>query len=447
VAARAISRLAVLGVLLVAIVPTPLAASAKTPEAGGWSKAPDLPSQRIGHAATLLPDGRVLVTGGANIEGTAMATAELFDPRANRWFGAGIMSVPRAAHTATLLSDGNVLVAGGQTGLSTFPIADLSSAEVYHPASNTWTSSASMRVARSRHNAVRLHDGRVLLVGGFVEPPAGAPPPTPVLEQAEVYNPDRNTWTLVGDGLPFVSEQAMTLLPSGDVLVTGGATNGVAATSQAELFDPATNRWRSTTWPMAKPRYGHTATLLPDGKVFLTGGYTTSTESVGGISYPNRDFLKSSEVFDLRGNTWVGVAPTNIPRIQHTATLLDDGMVLVVGSAYASNADSQLFDPANTENWTSTGMPMDRYLHTATRLVDGRVLIAGGFGVGSANTAWIFSPEFVASSASSNPVSILPIAGILLLLVVVAVILIATSGRWPRRSKRRSRGDTEWIDA
>jgi hypothetical protein len=120
--------------------------------------------------------------------------------------------------------------------------------------------------------------------------------------------------------------------------------------------------------------------------------------------------------------------------------------VLVVGSAYASDADSQIFDPKNTAQWASTGLKMDRYLHTATTLADGRVLIAGGYGVGSPTTAWIFSAASGLSAPSGNP-PILLAAGILLALLTI-VGLIATSGRLSRRRAGTIReDDSKWIDS
>jgi hypothetical protein len=235
-------------------------------------------------------------------------------------------------------------------------------------------------------------------------------------------------------------------MPGGGVLVTGGSTDMGFATVSAEIFDPATNLWRPTTWPMARARYGHSATLLPDAKVLLLGGYTTESQAVGGFVYPANELLTASEMFDLRGNTWMGVGHSTIPRFEHSATLLPNGTVLVVGSAYASNADSQIFDPKNTEQWASTGLKMDRYLHTATMLVDGRVLIAGGYGVGSPTTAWIFSAASGVSAPSGNPPILLPAGAILALLITIG--LVAASGRLPRRHPRATREeDSKWIDS
>jgi hypothetical protein len=186
---------------------------------------------------------------------------------------------------------------------------------------------------------------------------------------------------------------------------------------------------------------------LRDGKVFLTGGYTTATSEPAPGGFPPLEFLKTSEVFDLRGNTWVPGVHSDVPRLEHTATLFDDGTVLVVGSAYASNADSQIFDPANSENWIPTGMQMDRYLHTATKLVDGRVLIAGGYGVGSANSAWLYSSQSIMPATSYSPSTGLLIAAFLALVLLTGLIVRATSPRWQRRGRRATPpDDAEWID-
>ena len=114
-------------------------------------------------------------------------------------------------------------------------------------------------------------------------------------------------------------------------------------------------------------------------------------------------------------------------------------------SRRASNADSQLFDPG-TADWVSTGMPMDRYLHTATLLADGRVLIAGGYGVGSATTAWIYSPIPAATASATTP--ILQIGAVLFLVVVIVVGLAVAAWRLDRRPPGAVREpESEWLDS
>src|SRR5947208_11115006 len=117
---------------------------AKAIDAGSWTRGPDLLDGHVAHTATLLNDGRVLIAGGTRVDGVARASSELFDPRTNRWTRAADMMHARAAHAATLLADGTVLVTGGQTGLSLFDDQVLASAEIYHPASNSWTAVAAM---------------------------------------------------------------------------------------------------------------------------------------------------------------------------------------------------------------------------------------------------------------------------------------------------------------
>jgi len=438
-------RAAAVAIVIALAAPGPRWAWAKAADAGTWLRAADLLYQHVLHTATLLQDGRVLVAGGTNGQGAATASCELFDPTSNRWIRAASMGSARAAHSATLLSDGSVLVAGGEAGLNVFPVEILASAEIYHPASNSWTVAASMHVPRRSQVATRLHDGRVLVIGGTTVA-SGSPLPAAQQEQAEVYDPKRDRWSLAGTGLPALSDQAATLMPNGTVLVTGGSTDSGFASAGAEVFDPATNRWQPTTWPMATPRYGHTASLLPDGRVLLVGGRTSQPQISGAFDYPNNTLLTTSEIFDVRGNIGVRVGYSKIPRLGHTATLLRTGHVLVVGSAYSSNADAQVLDPANTEQWLSTGLRMDRYFHTATTLDDGRVLIAGGFGVGSPMTAWIFSPVSGANEPSSLIRVVLQLVAVPLVLGLAAFGFAVASGRFRRRRPRVGEPDSEWIN-
>lgn len=440
----ALRRVLVAGLLTGLAATGPISANAKTTDSGVWAPTPNMLEGHVAHTATLLSDGRVLIAGGTHVDGVARARSELFDPRANRWTRAADMIHSRAGHAATLLADGNVLVTGGVTGLGIYPVEALASAEIYHPATNSWTPVAAMRAVRRMHSSVRLHDGRVLVVGGTNVAPS-SPLPAAEQEQAELYDPPRDAWSFAGMGLPPLSGQAATVMPNGTVLVTGGSTDMGFATTGAEIFDPAINRWQSATWPMATPRYRHTATLLPDGKVLLLGGYSTQPQPSGGFVHPESQLLTTSEIFDLRGNILVRVGYSRIPRLDHTATLLRTGKVLVVGSAYASDADSQLFDPANTPDWVSTGLRMDRYLHTATLLADGRVLIAGGYGLGSPTTAWIFSAVPGISASPGNP-SMLFAVGVLVA-VLIAIGLAGASGRLSRRRPGTMRkDDSMWID-
>jgi|SRR5208282_4080200 len=165
-----------------------------------------LTTPRAGHAATLLPSGKVLVTGGVDASGNILSTAELYDPASATFAPTGSMSNPRAGHAATLLQNGplagQVLITGGQDNTGN----PLSSAEVYDPGSGTFSLTGEMSSPRLHHAASRLGDGSVLISGGQVD-------------------------------------------------------SGGTVTPTAELYDPMTGMF-VTTGTMASPRAGHTATLL-----------------------------------------------------------------------------------------------------------------------------------------------------------------------------------------
>ncbi len=120
------------------------------------------PPHATSHTATLLPSGKVLVAAGPGFNGGYLSSAELYDPATGSWSSTGSLGTARAFTTATLLPSGKVLVAGGQgsSGL-------LSSAELYDPASGTWSSTGSLATARDTHTATLLPSGKVLVAGGF----------------------------------------------------------------------------------------------------------------------------------------------------------------------------------------------------------------------------------------------------------------------------------------
>ena len=130
---------------------------------------------RADHTATLINDGRVLVTGGRG----KTATAEVYDPDAGSWTSAGTLSVWRAQHTASLLSDGRVLVAGG-------PGEQGNTTDIFDPGTGTWSSGKEMQLSRYVHTATVLSDGRVLIVGGQSTDDGGD---RILTNTAEIYEP------------------------------------------------------------------------------------------------------------------------------------------------------------------------------------------------------------------------------------------------------------------
>jgi len=194
----------------------------------GVSEAGVLTDARGSHTATLLPSGQVLVVGGDSCaDSCGLASAELFNPATNTWTPRASLTDARHDHTATLLQNGQVLVVGGDSGDTS--IGTLVSAELFDPATNTWAPRASLTDARAFHTATRLPSGQVLVVGGF-----GA---SGTLASAELFDPATNKWTTLFTGLTDARDShTATRLLSGQVLVVGGFGASVVLDS-TELFD------------------------------------------------------------------------------------------------------------------------------------------------------------------------------------------------------------------
>ncbi len=218
------------------------------------------------HRAVKLLDGRVLITGGCSALGcaTATVTAEIYDPVADKFTLTGSLSVARTLHTATLLNNGKVLVTGGYTSTGT---GVTNVAELYDPATGAWTSARFMTATRSEHTATLLADGRVLVTGGSTD--YGA-----VSRTADVYTPSTNKWSRAGAMTKVRYEHSAILLPSGKVLVAGGYSTtrySYVVLAAAELYDPATGQF-SATKAMAHPRLQFGLALLKDGRTIAVGG-------------------------------------------------------------------------------------------------------------------------------------------------------------------------------
>jgi hypothetical protein len=240
------------------------------PETGTWVAAGRLNLPRTQGALTLLRDGRVLATGGG-IEGapewSATASAELYDPKSGAWSIAAPMSVARAAHTAVLLPDGEVLVAGGATTYFGESGAVTATAEIYSPATNAWRSAGLMSHPRYTHGAALLTDGRVLVAGGWYSTSNS----DPSHETAEVYDPAANRWAVTGSMTSGRAEYGLASLPDGRILAAGGVDPAYKVQAGSELYDPTTGVWQ-VTGKLAVPTMWPAIQTLPDGRVLIAGG-------------------------------------------------------------------------------------------------------------------------------------------------------------------------------
>jgi len=346
--------------------------------------------------ATLLSDGRVLLAGGkaSTEDGKAGASAELYDPATGKWTATGSMAQARWGHTATLLEDGRVLVTGGAagTGCSGSIVIgcgrQLASAELYDPGNGRWTPTGVMHQVRSGHTATLMPGGGILVAGGYDVKGAEAAS-TEILGRttAELYDPGSGQWTLTGGMVDPRAGATATLLPDGLVLVAGGDLDVVRP---AELYDPSTGAW-TPTGTMTGPRRNHTATLLQDGTVLVTGGFSGSGYTVDApCSGPPEPC--SAELYDPSSGLWTATGKMHADRIGHTATLLPDGRVLVVGlGTAAARVRAELYNPS-TGRWTYTASPAKTRGLTATLLLDGRVLATGDFSTNS-RAAELYQPR------------------------------------------------------
>lgn len=275
---------------------------------------------RVDHAATVLPNGQVLLTGGCN-NSMAVNTAEIYSPETQRFMAlTATMTAARIGHTATLLPNGLVLIAGGFNNLGTE--APLDTAELYDPEANTFTAlTATMTTVREQQAATLLPNGQVLITGGWNSSHNA-------LNTAELYNPETQTFTAIGPTMTSGRvAHTSTLLPNGQVLITGGALiYGVNTLNTAELYDPVAHTFTALTAKMKALRAGHTANLLSSGQVLITGGFSL-VDRAGTV-------LGNAELYNPKVKTFT-LLPAGMPAVREFAAsaLLPNGQVLITGGS------------------------------------------------------------------------------------------------------------------
>ena len=310
--------------------------------------------------------------------GVANADRVAQDSRAVRTSGSVLlgpaMSSPRASHTATVLPDGRVLVLGGfvENGSSR-------GAEAYDPGNRRFAPLPPMVTTRHSHTATLLEGGKVLIVGGYAEEGR-------VLASAEVFDPLTNSFVSTG---PLGSARAghvAVRLDNGMVLVVGGVGPSWKFLASAELYNPATGRF-APAGTMSVARESHVLTRLRDGRVLIIGGHVGRRSDI--------TIHSSAEVYDPANGTFSRVGDMRVRRHKHDAVLLPDGTVLVSGGAderddRGTYRSTELFDPNTATFSTGPLMNLARYKHAGSSVVlpSGLVLVAGG-----APQAEIYSPR------------------------------------------------------
>lgn len=281
-------------------------------------------------------------------------------------------------------------------GVTVYPNTPSSTVEIYSMSEAKWIAGNPMNTARSSHTATLLSDGRILVAGGFND---GTP-----IDDAEVYDPITVSWTNLSGAMQTErGGHTATLLStgpnSGNVLICGGQTaDATSITATCEVFDTSGNSFAAVT-PMNNSRMGHTANLFSSGGVFVSGGLSYK----GGFIY-----LPDNEIYDSVDNIWAPVDSLAEGRAQHSATVLNNGNVLIVGgynavdqldkfsvdtttTQYNQNQLSQgflgsveMFDlggarvPVSGEDYDV--MPYRNSSHGAVLKPDGKVNLLGGYG-------------------------------------------------------------------
>jgi hypothetical protein len=321
---------------------------------------------RLFHGASSLAIGKILFTGGYGYD--VCITTEFYYPSTGKWTEGTYMKDCRWYHTSSVLKNGKVLVAGGyvaepEHGKNVKDTVD--GTELFDPATGGWTSTGNLNQQRYSHTASVLPNGKVLVVGGL---------DMDFLNSAELYNPSTGNWSITDSMHWKRIWHTATTLGNGKVLVTGGSNDVESILKTVELYDPSTEKWKNVN-SMTYSRCGHTATVLTNGKVLVVGGL----DSTGNA-------LNSTELFDPSTETWTVTGNLINNRSEHTASLLKNGKVLVAGGSTSGDVISdseslntaEIYDPS-TGMWTNTSsMHYTRTGHTASVLENGNVLVVGG---------------------------------------------------------------------
>jgi hypothetical protein len=252
----------------------------------------------------------------------------------------------------------------------------LSSAEIYDTASKTFTSVAHMSTARTGHSASLLPNGQVLITGGYNGD---------YLSSTEIFDPQLQTFSAGPKMNAQRSEHTATVLNNGKILFAGGVGVGWSFLQSAELYDTQSKTF-TPTGSMTTARESHAATLLKNGDVLITGGHRDRRANI--------KIYSSAELYDPVSEKFKLIGEMSIIRHKHDAVALADGRILINGGSDERDSrgaykSAELYDPISFSFKPAGNMNMTRYKHNGTSILlpNGNVLIAGG-----ANLAEIYQP-------------------------------------------------------
>lgn len=377
--------------LALALLPVLNAAAAEL----AWRAQPDMSTARSGASATVLPGSHeVLVAGGMGPDRHPLASTEIWNGRG--WRPGPPLRYPRAGHSALRLVDGRVLVVGG----------GVAEAETY--ADGQWQSAGSLPVTLVDQVAVALRDTEVLVTGG-----SGKSGPQPLLNRRSfLFDPNSSTWRESEPTLNTHAGARAALLSDGQVLLAGGAGPGGPST---ELYN-LRGAW-TATGDMVINRTQFALVPLGDGTVLAAGGLESVTQ------LPSQ--LRSAEVYEPSRGTWRAVAPMRLTRLAPAFAALSDGSALVVSGRSGEQYEY------STEGWRwLPGLSSDHTGGTLVAVTGDRALVVGGRAGAAADLLQPAAPTVpVPGQGEVNPATAAlgGLAGLLL-------VLVAIQAAWRRRS-------------
>ena len=345
------------------------------PRTGVWSAIELGEGLEFVDSSVILSDDRVLVLGLGQGSSGVVNVARVFDPATEAWTSVAAPTLARSEPNVVLLNDGRVLVAGGLDLSVAFSFSSspevLKEVEIYDPATGGWQPAAGMTVSSEDQWLFPSVDGRVVAIaavsGESSDPGA----------HAEVYDPATDAWTVIDSLEPFYRPTNAVKLSDGKLLVLGTLSDYKSMSwsgtdpeeityvelpdgrrlfreqiadqfPDAKVYDPIADTWTSTG-RMTQTRVNATLTLLPDGRVLAAGG-----EDPEGSEYV---LYSTTEIFDPAANVWYPGPDLLEPRSSHAATLLPDGRVLLTGGIGIHPVNDERYPLQSTEFVDLTGSP------------------------------------------------------------------------------------------
>ena len=370
----------------------------------------------VGVLSTAVTGSTTFTLTVTNLAGATATTTATVNPGATTYSGTGSLTVARQRHSAIELANGTILIVGGSNVGDTFGAdgnvghTDMIYGELYTPSTGLFaetTGTLPLGQGRKFHIAVaNSTKDKVLIAGGIHAA-------TDSLGTGYVYDQSGQSFTAANNAMVLARENHGAVLlttgsNAGKVLIMGGqntVSGSSTLTTSMELFDFSTGMFSSLVPATGTPalRNYPVLTRLNDGRILITGGRDGSATE-----------LNTAEIYDPVANTIAATSNTMTDgRSFHTATVLQDGKVLVAGGNFTTASNTaDLFDPAAASGagaftqvgGTSLGA---RYGHTAALLPDGKVLISGGHnGTNALTTVVAYDPVGQTFAATAGPAAL-----------------------------------------